>query len=109
MRTYKVVQEAVAGEMVPVYVSTVSESDAADDPLAVFPEEAAGAEYTLEVSSNLLKVYHKDITGSYVSINPASSRKIGDSGVDTVYVTVAAEDLAEAVQEFSVGAVHFGL
>ena len=103
MRTYKVVQEAVAGEMVPVYVSTVSESDAADDPLAVFPEEAAGAEYTLEVSSNLLKVYHKDITGSYVSINPASSRKIGDSGVDTVYVTVAAEDLAEAVQEFSVG------
>ncbi len=103
MRTYKVVQKAVAGEMVPVYVSTVSESDAADDPLAVFPEEAAGAEYTLEVSSNLLKVYHKDITGSYVSINPASSRKIGDSGVDTVYVTVAAEDLAEAVQEFSVG------
>lgn len=102
MRAYKPVQEAVAGEMVPVYISSVHAPDVVGDPLTVIPEESVGSDYLLKLSSNLLKVYSKEM-GNFIPLNPANLRKIGDSGVDTLYVTVAAEDLIEDTQEFSVG------
>ena len=91
---------AIAGSLVPVYVSTVDKPDAKSS-LEVLSNEAVGISYTL-VYNPLMKVYAKN-AGEYVEVASGTSRTIGESGVDTVYATVEMADLAQGSQLFTIG------
>ena len=102
---YTLQTTAMAGQLVPVYVSSVT--PAADgNGLEIFPEDAKGVDYTL-ASDRVMKVYVKEVdaltgTESYVKLASGTTRKIGDSGVDTVYVTVDMDDMTEAIHTYSI-------
>ena len=95
----------MGGKMVPVYISNVAPRSGSDS-LDIFPDDAVNQPYALAYDK-LMKVYEKVIdpatgTESYVKIASGAQRTIGQSGVDTVYVTVDMEDLTEAIQTFSI-------
>ena len=103
---YTLLQTAMAGQMVPVYVSSVAPASDGKDEVDIYPEDAKGVEYTLAYD-RVMKVYEKQIdpatgTESYVKLASGATRKIGDSGVDTVYVTVDMDDMTEAIHTYSV-------
>ena len=103
---YTLLQTAMAGQMVPVYVSSVAPASDGKDEVDIYPEDAKGVEYTLAYD-RVMKVYEKQIdpatgTESYVKLASGTSRKIGDSGVDTVYATVGMDDMTEAIHTYSI-------
>ena len=103
---YTLQTTAMAGQLVPVYVSSVAPKADGSDAVEITPEDAKGVEYTLAYD-RIMKAYAKEVdplTGeeSYVKLASGATRKIGDSGVDTVYVTVDMDDMTEAIQNFSV-------
>lgn len=102
---YTLIKSAMGGEMVPVYISNVAKEG---DSLAVYPGDAVGVSYALAPSSPLMKVYKKvfdpaTATEVYKVISSGEKQTIGASGVDTVYVTVAMDDLTAANQTFEIG------
>ena len=70
---YIVEISAVAGEMIPIYISNVA-SDADSKDVEILPQEAIGAEYTLSF----------------------------DKLMNTLYATVDKEDMSDSVQSFEV-------
>ncbi|WP_405338441.1 fibro-slime domain-containing protein [Fibrobacter sp.] len=103
---YTLMKTAMAGQMVPIYVSSVAPKADGKDEVEIYPEDAKGVEYTLAYD-RVMKAYAKEVdpltgTESYVKLASGSARKIGNSGVDTVYVTVDMDDMTEAIQNFSV-------
>ena len=97
---------AMAGQLVPVYVSSVAPAPDGKSEVEIYPEDAKGVEYTLAYD-RVMKAYVKEVdaqTGaeSYVKLASGTTRKIGDSGIDTVYVTVDMDDMTEAIHTYSV-------
>ena len=98
---------ALAGEMVPVYISSVAPGEAVASGLEVFPVDAVGVAYTLNYDKST-NVYAKTVdpatgTESFVKLTSGQPLMIGPSGVDTVYVTVSAEDMTSALKTVSIG------
>lgn len=89
-------------QMVPLYIATIIDPCTninCTDPLEM--QSAAGSEYSLQVSSNKAVFYEKK-DGKLVDINPATARKIGASGIDTLYVTVPFGDMESNEEKVSV-------
>lgn len=93
---------AMGGQFVPVYISSVAESA---NGLEIYPQEAAGRQYTLSYEK-LVTVFYKvsDATGGnfYEKLKEGESRTIGVSGVDTVYVSVDMYNLPSVVTPFKI-------
>ena len=86
---------AMAGEWVPVYITSVHKPEKDTDPLDLFPQDAAGSSYTLKVDDLVQVCLQVAEDGSCATpMDQTMSRIIGPTGVDTVYVTVNMEDLA---------------
>ena len=89
-------------QMVPLYIATIIDPCTninCTDPLEM--QSAAGSEYSLQVSSNKAVFYEKK-DGKLVAINPATARKIGTSGIDTLYVTVPASEIESNEEKVTV-------
>ena len=92
-------------EFVPVYISNVTTGD---EGLEIFPDDAVGMPYTLQVTDSLgqatklVKLYYKNAEGAYVKIASGEQRTIGASGVDTVYAMVDMEDLQLPITPFKI-------
>ncbi|WP_163437083.1 fibro-slime domain-containing protein [Fibrobacter succinogenes] len=101
---YIVEISAVAGEMIPIYISNVA-SDADSKDVEILPQEAIGAEYTLSFDK-LMKVYRKSVDSkgkeTFQKISSGEMLTIGESGIDTLYATVDKEDMSDSVQSFEV-------
>ncbi len=94
---------AMAGDTVPVYISNVAP---ADDGVEVSPEDAVNVEYTLSYD-RLMTIFVKEkdpVSGkdTLVKLTSGAKRKIGASGIDTVYATVLMDDMDAAIKEFKV-------
>ena len=89
---------ALGGELVPVYISSIYEEN---DTLKVYPQDVQGMVYTLSYS-DLMDVFYKNAEGELVAVASGQQRKIGASGIDTVYVTVAMANLTEPLQTFKI-------
>ena len=104
---YKAVKSAMGGEYVPVYVSNVGEAENPGEPLVIQPIDARGMKYTLTPSNTLMKLFTKSVNAEgqevMTKISWNESREIGQTGVDTVYVSVDMNDLTAPNNEFSVG------
>ena len=105
---YELQESAMGGEMVPVYISNVAPptEGSASDELEVFPDDAVDMVYTLDHPA-LLQVFERSVnpaTGeeTYTRIRLGTQRKIGPSGVDTVYVTVPMADLQLPITPFKI-------
>jgi hypothetical protein len=101
---YIVETSAVAGEMIPIYISNVA-SDADSKDVEILPQEAIGAEYTLSFDK-LMKVYRKSVDSkgkeTFQKISSGEMLTVGESGIDTLYATVDKEDMSDSVQSFEV-------
>ena len=89
-------------QMVPLYIATIIDPCTninCTDPLEM--QSAAGSEYSLQVSSNKAVFYEKK-NGKLAAINPATARKIGTSGIDTLYVTVPASEIESDEEKVTV-------
>ena len=95
---YKIVKKAMGGELVPIYITAVSEPESGN-LLEVLPDDAIGMDYSLSYDNARMKVY-ADAAGTMEL--PSVSRKIGQSGVDTLYVTVPIENLTDYNNIFEV-------
>ena len=94
---------AMGGQLVPVYISSVEESASG---LEIYPQEAAGRQYSLTYELPV-SVYYKvsDATGydSFVKLKLDEMRTIGTSGIDTVYASVDMYDLPSVVSSYKIG------
>ena len=102
---YNIQTSAMGGEYVPVYISNVALNGDSTE-LEIYPEDAVEMPYTLTYTAPM-EVYTKEIdatTGQegYKRINPAVPRKIGASGVDTVYAHVDMRDLQSPITPFNI-------
>ena len=89
-------------QMVPLYVAAIidpCQTVNCTEPLEM--QRAPSSEYSLQVSSNKAAIYEKK-NGKLVAINPATARKIGASGIDTLYVTVPSDDMDSNKEKVSV-------
>ena len=90
-------------QTIPLYISAfddpcVSNIDC-NDPLEIQP--TAGASYALEVSNSKAVLYEMN-DGELSRINPATMRTIGESGIDTIYVTIPMEEMESAEEKISI-------
>ena len=104
---YTLIKSAMAGQMVPVYVSSVAPGEGATSELEIFPEDAKGVEYTLAYDA-MMEAYYKKVDPlsgetDYVRMTSGTKRSIGESGVDTVYVTVPMDNMSAAIKTYTVG------
>ena len=101
---YTVETSAVAGEMIPIYISNVASGSDSKD-LEILPRDAIGVEYMLSYDK-LMKVYRKSVDSKgkekFQKISSGEMLMIGESGVDTLYATVDKEDMSDSVQSFNV-------
>ena len=105
-KKYTFVKRALAGEKVPVYISSVADpcqgEESCSDALLMDVSSAAGHSYVLATDDDL-NVYVKNSKGKFEILPSGSARTVGASGVDTVYVTVPLVALNKAVETFHVG------
>ncbi len=90
-------------QMIPLYIAPMLDpcNNAADckDPLEMQP--TAGSDYTLQVSNNKVQFYAmKD--GKLTAFSPAANRKIGEGGLDTIYVTIPYDEMVSAVENVTI-------
>ena len=97
---YTLKNNAIAGELVPIYVSSVAAIEG-QNGLEIFPDDAVGVQYTLSYDK-LLTLYYKEADGSYVKVPSGQARTIGVSGIDTLYATVSMDDMISPIQSFNV-------
>lgn len=105
---YTLIKSAMGDELVPVYISNVAPGETESSPISIYPDDAIGLTYSLAPSSPLMKVYKKvfdpvSASEAYKLIGSGEKQTIGASGIDTVYVTVAIDDLTAANQTFEIG------
>ena len=89
-------------QMVPLYIAAIVDPCAntnCTDPLEL--QFAKGSAYSLQVSSNKVMFYEKK-NGKLVAFNPASNRTIGESGIDTIYVTIPADEMDSQEEKVSI-------
>ena len=95
---YHLTNTEMGGKYVPIYISNVGDYDG---EVVIQPALAAGVSYALDFDAKM-KVLYKDAEGYYHPVSSGEARTIGESGVDTLYVTVEMDDLKETLQEFSI-------
>ena len=104
--TYAFKKAAMGGEFVPLYISAIADpcqgNAACADPLEMDVSSAPGQAYTLEVDAGLT-VYVMNAAGQLEGMVPGSSRTIGPSGVDTVYVTAHLIGMMSSPTVYNVG------
>ena len=102
---YTVKTTAMAGEMIPIYVSNVAPGTDADD-LEIFPDDAVGMEYTLTYNNmmNVFRTVFDPATGTevYQRLHSGEKQTIGPAGVDTLYASVDMENLQEPITPFEI-------
>ena len=103
---YTLQTSAMAGERVPVYISSVAAGEGATKDVEIYPEDAKGVEYTLSHDKAMV-VYKREVdpllgTETYTRIRETDKLQIGETGVDTVYVTVPMEEMNAAIKEFKI-------
>jgi fibro-slime domain-containing protein len=89
-------------QLVPLYIAAIIDpcsSTNCTDPLEL--QHASGAAYSLQVSNNKAVFYEKK-NGKLVAFNPASSRKIGEGGIDTIYVTIPSDEMVSQEEKVSI-------
>ena len=100
---------ATVDQLIPLYIGSVIDPCAGDktctDPMQLLP--TANSDYTLQVTDATGKEYKKAAfyeykNGALSPINPASPRKIGSAGIDTVYVTVPFAEMDVSVEKLFV-------
>ena len=108
--TYKLIDMAMAGEFVPVYVSNVREPDNPSDPLNILPQDASNVGYSLAPDEGLQLCFvptrdeDGNVNGCSEWLGAANgNRTIGASGIDTVYAYVSPNDLTVGEKVFQVG------
>ena len=102
---YNLQTTAMGGDYVPVYISNVASSEGSDE-LEIYPEDAVEMPYTLAYTSPM-SLFEKRVdptTGQegFAPIVPGTQRKIGASGVDTVYAHVDIQDLQTPITPFKI-------
>ncbi|SHK73883.1 fibro-slime domain-containing protein [Fibrobacter sp. UWOV1] len=103
---YNLQTTAMAGEYIPVYVSSVAPGEGNTKGVEIFPQDAAGVEYTLSYDKVLELYYDSTLAdGSTARVKLASGQKriIGESGVDTLYATIDMDNMTNSIQSFKVG------
>ena len=103
---YNLVTTAMAGEYIPVYVSSVAPGEGNTKGVEIFPQDAAGVEYTLSYDKVLELYYDSTLAdGSVARVRLTSGQKriIGESGVDTLYATIDMDNMTNSIQSFKVG------
>ena len=99
--SYTFVGQELAGQMIPIYVSSLVSDDQTGD-LSMSPSDAVGVSYTLDVAAGL-NLYQKEEDGSLSPVSPNTSRTIGSTGVDTLYATVNFGTMTKNEQDYNVG------
>mgnify|MGYP003309140899 CR=1 FL=1 len=102
---YKFVSSAVAGNLIPIYVSAVMPTPNENGLYEMDVLTAGGQKYSLNAGS--LTVYVKEInptTGEEVfnSLPMGIERTVGATGVDTLYVSMPMSGMETAVQSYTV-------
>ena len=103
---YNLQTTAMAGEYIPVYVSSVAPGEGNTKGVEIFPQDAAGVEYTLSYDKVLELYYDSTLAdGSTARVRLTSGQKriIGESGVDTLYATIDMDNMTNSIQSFKVG------
>ncbi len=95
---YSVTTSAMAGDWVPVYISSVHEPKSSSDPLDILPMDASNVPYTLNADPLMQVCLKVADDGSCAELLTAANanRTIGPTGVDTVFVTVLETDFEKA-------------
>lgn len=108
-RDYHYVGEAFGGEMIPLYISAIAdpcEGGAAtcSSPLEMDVTSAPKQNYTLDVQSGLT-VYVSDATaeGGFRVLTANEMRTVGETGVDTIYVTAELLSMKSAYSTYTIG------
>ncbi|MBR4679548.1 MAG: fibro-slime domain-containing protein [Fibrobacter sp.] len=103
---YNLQTTAMAGEYIPVYVSSVAPGEGNTKGVEIFPQDAAGVEYTLSYDK-VLELYYDstlaDGSTARVRLTSGQKRVIGESGVDTLYATIDMDNMTNSIQTFKVG------
>ncbi|MBP5769248.1 MAG: fibro-slime domain-containing protein [Fibrobacter sp.] len=89
-------------QMVPLYIAAIIDPCSGSnctDPLEM--QQAPGTAYSLQVSNNKAVFYEKK-NGKLVAFNPTSSRTIGASGIDTLYVTIPSDEMDSQEEKVSI-------
>ena len=80
-------------QMIPLYIASMIDpcnSIDCSDPLEMQP--SAGADYSLKVDNTKAQFYAmKD--GKLTPFSPTANRKVGDGGIDTIYVTIPFDEM----------------
>ena len=105
-KKYTFVERTMAGEKVPLYISSVVDpcvgKKSCSDALEMDVGNAVGLSYVLE-KDDALTAYVKNSKGKFEVLPSGSARTIGASGVDTVYVTAPLVEMNKSVETFHVG------
>ena len=102
---YTLKTSAMAGEFIPVYVSSVAAGEGSVKSVEIFPQDAIGVEYTLTYDKLLVLYYDSTLAdGSKARVRLGSGQKrvIGESGIDTLYATIDMDNMTNSIQTFSV-------
>ena len=85
---YTLQTSSIAGQTVPVYISSVAAGEGASTDVEIYPEDAKGVQYTLSFD-DAMTVCHKKVdpllgTETCEIVRPTDKLTIPDGGVDTV-------------------------
>ena len=90
-------------QMVPLYIAAISDpctgEGTCDKNLEL--SSAKGSPYTLTVTNDKALFYELK-NGVLSPFKPSDNRKIGDGGVDTIYVTIPFDEMKSAVETVSI-------
>ena len=101
---YNLQTTAMAGEYIPIYVSSVAPGEGNTKGVEIFPQDAIGVEYTLTYDKVLTLWYDSVTTEGTVRkrLGSGQKRNIGESGVDTLYATIDMDNMTNSIQSFNV-------
>ncbi|WP_163437085.1 fibro-slime domain-containing protein [Fibrobacter succinogenes] len=102
---YNLQTSAIAGQFVPIYVSSITPAEGNTNGVEIFPQDAIGVEYTLTYDKALSLWYESVTPDGTIRTKLASGEKrvIGPAGIDTLYATVNMDDMTAPIQTFKVG------
>ena len=105
-QTYAFKKNAMGGEVVPLYISAIADpcqgNAACSDPLEMDVTSAPNQNYSLEVDAGLT-VYVMNAAGQLEPLPPGTTRTIGASGVDTVYVSATLFGMTQSPMTYHIG------
>ena len=103
---YTLQTSSIAGQTVPVYISSVAAGEGATTDVEIYPEDAKGVQYTLSFD-DAMTVCHKKVdpllgTETCEIVRPTDKLTIPDGGVDTVYVTVQMDNMTSKIKDYKI-------